>query len=218
MTQKPRAKRVMLALSAGILCMSIQAACRPLTPVAQDHTAEASTMMGYTIPDHVRRLAIWHPRTSEQTMAYGYSRLEQAAFQLKKQRAWIKIVERRTIEPLTDEQRLQVSGRIADETAMHVGRWLGADSMVLFQIEGPTWRERMLARFHEHMPPFVVSSRIISVESGEVLYHDIVTAVPIPRSGQWSDYWSDYELQPALRSALDHAVSMAIAHLEQSFR
>jgi hypothetical protein len=68
------------------------------------------------------------------------------------------------------------------------------------------------------MPPFVVSSKIISVESGEVLYHDVVTAMAIPPSGEWSDYASDYELQPALRSALDHALSVAIAHLNQSFR
>lgn len=218
MMAKSRMNRLVFGTSALVVGVWIQTACRPMPPVPVDQIAENSAMSGYTVPQHVRRLAVWYPRTSEQNMAYGYSRLEQAAFQLKKQRSWIKIVERRNIEPLTDEQRLQVSGRVADESAMHVGKWIGADSMVLFRIDGPTWRERLLARFHENMPPFVVSSRIISVESGEVLYHDIVTALPVPRSGQWGDYWSDYELQPALRSALDHAVSTAIAHLEQSFR
>jgi Curli production assembly/transport component CsgG len=174
-------------------------------------------MMGFPVPQHVRRLAVWYPRTWEQDVAYGYSRLEQAAFQLKKQRSWIKIVERRNIEPLTDEQRLQVSGRVADDSAVRVGKLLGADSMVLFRIEVPSWRDRMLARFYGRMPPVVVSSKIISVESGEVVYHDLVTAIPAPPSGKWEDYASDYELQPALRSALDHALSVAIAHLNQSF-
>ena len=151
-------------------------------------------------------------------MAYGYSRLEQAAFQLKRQRSWIKILERRNVEPLTDEQRFQLSGRISDDSAVRVGKWLGADSMVVFRIEGPTWRERLLARMYGKMPPFVVSSKIISLESGELLYHDIVTAVPVPPSGEWSDYASDYELHPALHSALDHALSLAIVHLHQSFR
>jgi hypothetical protein len=160
---------------------------------------------------------VWYPRTWEQDVAYGYSRLEQAAFQLKKQRSWIKIVERRNIEPLTDEQRLQVSGRVADDSAVRVGKLLGADSMVLFRIEVPSWRDRMLARFYGRMPPVVVSSKIISVENGEVLYHDLVTAMPVPPSGKWGDYASDYELQPALRSALDHALSVAIEHLNQSF-
>lgn len=151
-------------------------------------------------------------------MVYGYSRLEHAAFQLKKQRAWIKIVDRHNMESLTNEQRLQVSGRVADDSAVRVGKWLGADSIVIFRIDGPTWRERLLARFHDKMPPFVVSSKIISVESGEVLYHDIVRALPVPPSGKWDDYASDYELQPALRSALDRALSLTIDHLTQSFQ
>jgi hypothetical protein len=175
-------------------------------------------MISAPVPQHVRRLAVWYPRTFEQDVTYGYSRLEQAAFQLKKQRSWIKIVERRDIQLLTDEQRLQLSGRIGDDSAVRVGRWLGVDSMVLFRSEGPSWRERLLARFYGKMPPFVVSSKIISVESGEVLYHDIVTAMAVPSSGEWNDYASDYELQPALRSALDHALSVAIVHLHQSFR
>ena len=58
-----------------------------------------------------------------------------------------------------------------------------------------------------------------SVESGEVLYHDIVTAMPVPEFGKkWSDSSIGYELQPALHAALDQALSVAIAHLNQSFR
>ena len=170
------------------------------------------------MPQHVRRLAVWYPHTWEQDVVYGYSRLEQAAFDLKKQRSWIKIVERRNIERLTDEQRLQVSGRVADDGAMGVGKLLGADSVLCFRVDVPSWRDRMLARFYGTMPPLVVSSKIISVESGEVLYQDTVVAVPTPLSGEWSDYASDYELRPALRSALEHALSAAITHLTQSFR
>jgi hypothetical protein len=68
------------------------------------------------------------------------------------------------------------------------------------------------------MPPFVVSSKIISLESGEVLYHDVVTAVPVPHFGEWSDYDSDHHLRPAMQAALDQALSTAILHLHQSFR
>jgi hypothetical protein len=128
------------------------------------------------------------------------------------------IVERRNIGPLTEEQRLQASGRVDEDSAVRIGRWLGADSLVLFRIDMPTWRDRLLARFYEKMPPFVVSTKIISVESGEVLYHDIVSAVPVPPSGEWADYASDYELQPALHAALDQALSVAIARLHRSFR
>jgi hypothetical protein len=209
---------VVLAATAAIVSLWIQTACRPLPPVAVDQTPINLAMPGPPVSQHVRRLAVWYPTTFEQEVAYGYSKLEQAAFQLKRQRSWIRIVERRNIEPLTNEQRLQLSGRVGDDTAVRVGKWLGADSMVLFRIDAPTWRERLLARFYGKMPPFVVSSKIISLESGEVLYHDIVTATPIPASGDWNDYASDYELRPALQSALDHALSLAIAHLHQSFQ
>jgi hypothetical protein len=94
-----------------------------------------------------------------------------------------------------------------------------ADSLLFFfRIDVPSWRDRLLARFDGKRPLLVVSSKIISVESGEVLYDNIVTAMPAPPSGEWSDYVSDYELQPALRFALDHALVVAIAHLNQSFQ
>lgn len=205
-------------LAVAMFSLWMLTACGPTTHVAVDQAQIVSAMSSVPVPQHVRRLAVWYPRTWEQEVVYGYSRLEQAAFELKKQRAWIKIVERRNIELLTDEQRLQVSGRVADDSAMGVGKLLGVDSVLFFRVDMPSWRDRMLARFYGRMPPIVVSSKIISVESGEVLYHDTVIAMATPLSGEWSDYASDYELQPALRSALDHALSGAIAHLNQSFR
>jgi|SRR5688572_6962641 hypothetical protein len=211
-------RMALLSAATMLVGVSLQAACRPLPPVALDDSAVSLVGEEGSVPQHVRRLAVWYPRTWEQDVSYGYTRLEQAAFQLKRQRSGIKIVERRNLDQLADEQRLQLSGRVGDDSAIRVGRWLGADSMVVFRIDGPTWRERLLARFYGKMPPFVVSSKIISLESGEVLYHDVVSAVPVPASGEWGDYGSDYELQPALHSALDHALSMAIAHLHRSFR
>jgi hypothetical protein len=136
---------------------------------------------------------VWYPSTWEQDVAYGYSRLEQAAFELKKQRSWIKIVDRRNLELLSEEQRLQVSGRVVDEGAMRVGKLLGADSLLCFRVDMPSWRDRMLARFYGRMPPLVISSKIISVESGEVLYHDVVLAMPVPSS----------PLSPALTEMID---------------
>lgn len=209
---------VSIAATVAVIGLWSQTGCRSTTPVVTDQVAIDTVMMTERVPQNVRRLAVWYPRTFEQEVTYGYSKLEQATFQLKKQRSWIKIVERRDIDQLTNEQRWQLSGRVEDDSVVRIGKWLGADSLVLFQIEGPTMRERMLARFYGRMSPFVVSSKIISVESGEVLYHDIVTAMAIPQSGEWGDYASDYELQPAMRAALDRALSLAIVHLNQSFR
>jgi hypothetical protein len=209
-----------LSVTAAVIGLALQTGCRPPTPtpVAADSTAVGLLTTDVAVPQHVRRLAVWYPRTGEQEVAYGYTRLEEATFQLKRQRSGIKILDRRNLEQLTEEQRLQLSGRVADDSAVRIGKWVGADSMVFFHIEGPSWRERLLARMYGKMPPFVVSSKIISLESGEVLYHDVVSATPVPATGEWSDYASDYELRPAIHAALDRALSSAILHLRQSFR
>jgi len=214
------AKAVLLAVV--VTGLSLQTGCRPQTPtpVAVDPSSVEleRSLTDMAVPQHVRRLAIWYPRSVEQEVAYAYSRLEEATFQLKRQRSWIKILDRRNLDQLTEEQRFQLSGRVADDSAVRVGKWLGADSMVVFRIEGPTWRERLLARMYGKMPPFVVSSKIISLESGEVFYHDVVSATPVPISGEWGDYASDNDLRPAMHAALDQALSRAILHLHRSFR
>ena len=213
-------RTVLLTVTAAIIGLALETGCRPPTPtpIAFDPAPVGLLTTDVAVPQHVRRLAVWYPRTGEQEVAYGYTRLEEATFQLKRQRSWIKIVDRRNLEQLTEEQRFQLSGRVADDSAVQVGKWLGADSMVLFRIEGPSWRERLLARMYGKMPPFVVSSKIISLESGEVLYHDVVSATPVPGTGEWGDYASDSELRPAMHAALDQALSSAILHLRQSFR
>ena len=210
----------LMAALAAVLAASLETGCRPPTPtpVALDPTALDPMATDPAVPQHVRRLAVWYPKAGEQDLAYGYSRLEEATFQLKRQRSWIKIVDRRNLDQATEEQRFQLSGRIGEDSAVKIGQWIGADSMVVFRIDGPSWRERLLARMYGKMPPFVVSSKIISLESGEVLYHDVVSASPVPGSGDWSDYGSDYELRPALQAALDQALTSAILHLRRSFR
>src|SRR5215510_3616826 len=97
-------KRSVVLAGAAIISLWMQTACRPMPPVAVDQTPTSLAMPAPSVPQHVRRLAVWYPSTFEQEVAYGYSRLEQAAFQLKRQRSWIRIVERRNIEPLTNEQ------------------------------------------------------------------------------------------------------------------
>ena len=145
-----------LTATAVMLSMSLVTGCRPPTPVAVDPLTLELMTTDMPVPQHVRRLAVWYPKASEQDLAYGYSRLEEATFQLKRQRSWIKIVDRRNLDQMTEEQRFQLSGRVADDSAVRVGKWIGADSMVLFRIEGPTWSERLLARMHGKKPPFVV--------------------------------------------------------------
>ncbi len=198
-----------------VVNLFIQVACRAAPPT---NDVKSRTLPTSSIPLTVNRLAIWYPRTSEKELAYGYARLTQAVYQGKKHRPWLKILERRDIEVINNELGLHLGGRVTDGTAISIGKWLGADSVAFFQIEGPTWRERMLARIQETMPPFTVLSKIISVESGEVLYHDIVAFQPVPQTGKWDDYTRDYEVQTALQPALNHALTVAVERLERSFQ
>jgi len=200
-----------------VVNLFIQVACRA-APRTNDVKSTTSLSSVASIPVTVNRLAIWFPRTSEKEVAYGYARLTQAVFQGKKHRPWLKILERRDIGVVRNELDLQLSALVSDETAMSIGRWLGADSVALFQIESPSWRDRIFARMYEFMPPITVLSKVLSVESGEILYHDIVTSHPVPPLGHWEDYRSDSDVQVGLKPALDQALRIAVERLEQSFQ
>jgi hypothetical protein len=195
----------------------VHIACQAASPVP-DVSSTTPLNAVASLPLTVNRLAIWYPRTSEKEVAYGYARLAQAVFQGKKHRPWLKILERRDIGVVNHELDLHLTGRVADETAISIGRMLGADSVALFQIESPTWRDRVFARMYETIPPITVLSKVLSVESGEILYHDIVASHPLPSSGRWDGYTSDSELQIGLKSALDQALTDAVEHLERSFQ
>src|SRR4029077_16541056 len=92
MAARPRRKRVaFLAATAVLFSLWMQPACRPPPHLAVEQAPVDSGSGGFPVPQQVRRLAVWYPRPWDQDVAYGYRRLEQAAFQLKTQRSWIKI-------------------------------------------------------------------------------------------------------------------------------
>jgi hypothetical protein len=77
---------------------------------------------------------------------------------------------------IVSEQRFQVGGLVSDESAVRIGQMLGVDSVLIYRIDGPTLRDRFFARQLHDLPPVTISSKIIRVESGEVVYHNVVTA------------------------------------------
>ena len=92
-----RTRYVVHAVAAVLLASSL-IACR-LSPSGSvvnpsDHVVEEPD----PVPSHITRLAIWYPSTEDRDTAYSYMKLEQAAFQLKKRRSGIRVVERRDLE------------------------------------------------------------------------------------------------------------------------
>jgi len=141
----------------------------------------------------------------------AYAQLAGATIQFKASRPWLRIVERFDLPIIHSEQRFQLSGAVSDETVLGVGRLLGVDSVLLYQIEGPNVRDRILAKMYGELPPFTVTSKVIRVESAEVVYHNVVT-VPVMHDN------SDNFLQPLSQVALDRGIAQTIADLQHAFR
>lgn len=130
----------------------------------------------------------------------------------------MRIIDRFNLQAVLDEQRFQSSGVVSDETAIRLGHLLGVDSVLLYRVEGPTWRDHVLARSGIDLPPFVVTSKIIRVESAEVVFHNVVT-IPIEGPGERPfSLFREAQMSPTVREALDRGIAQTIADLQHAFR
>lgn len=194
-----------------LLAVLITLGCQAGAPRSGDPTILSTVPSSLQVPVTVERLAILYPKAQSRELMDAYARLAGASFRLKESRPWLRIIERFDLPLIHGEQRFQMSGAVSDETALRVGRLLGVDSVLLYRIEGPTVRDRLLGRMYGGMPPYTVTSKVIRVESAEVLYHNVVT-VPIPASDE------DDHRQPLFRAALRHGIAQTIADLQHAFR
>ncbi len=193
--------------------------CYLPTPPAAPVSATARGLPPlFTVPPDVQRLAVLYPKTSDRELMDAYIRLEGAAFQLKAQRPSLRIIERFHLATVLDEQRFQLGGAVSEESAIRLGRLLGVDSVLIYRIEGPTLRERLWARHHEDLPPYTVTSKIIRVESAEVVFHNVVTA-RVEQSDGWSVASADsQDFQRLGRAALERGIAETVANLRLAFQ
>jgi hypothetical protein len=167
-----------------------------------------------TIPGTVERLAVLYPHSSDRHILHAYRQLYGAVFQIKEHRPSLKIVERLDLESIMGEQHLQLNGMVSDSTAVRLGRILGADAILLYYIDGPTVREQAVARLEGQAPPFVLTSKIMKVENGEILYLNVVTA-PVEK---WDTDISFFSIAPHLQQALDRGVGQTVMDLKRAFQ
>ena len=113
----------------------------------------------------------------------------------------------------------EVSLNEINQDAVRVGRLLGVDSVLIYFIQGPTLRDRMFVKNPENVSPVMVTSKIIRVESAEVLFHNVVTA-PIVGQGMGAGavFSRQSSLRPLVREALERAVTQTISDLTHAFR
>jgi hypothetical protein len=170
-----------------------------------------------TIPVDVQRIAVFYPRSSNSDFLEAYQRLEGATFQLKVLRPTLKVVDRFHLLAVITEQRLQNAGAVADDSAVRVGHLLGVDSVLLYSIDGPTLRDRLFAHVPSQVRPITVTTKIIRVESAEIVYLNVVTA-RMDDGERWdwspSDNW-DY--QQLSRAALERGIIQTVSDLQRAF-
>jgi hypothetical protein len=169
------------------------------------------------IPAGVQRMVVVYPRGGSPEWSSAYSRLEEAAFQLKTFRPNLRIIDRSHMPAIVAEQRFQVGGLVSEESAVRIGRMLGVDSVLIYRIDGPTLRDRFFARQHRDLPPVTVTSKIILVESAEVVYHNVVTARADETEGSGWSLSDHVDYQRWSREAVDRGVMQTVFDLHRAF-
>lgn len=205
--------------SIGLLFLPLLIGCDIAAPHTRHPLGVWNTVpSSIQVPITIERLAILYPKTYNRIVMDAYARLEGAAFQLKEERPRLRIVDRFHLPTIMDEQRLQLGGTVSEQTAISVGRLLGVDSVLLFNIEGPTVRDHTIARFTGDLAPFTLTSKIIRVESAEVVFHNVVTSRVETFGGWMPPVFSDSHMPPVVRAAVDRGVAQTIADLRHAFR
>ena len=211
-------RRGSVVQSVGILSIAVlMASCSNVTtqtpPVLGFHSAPPML----PIPTNVQRMVVLYPRGEAPEWSSAYRRLEGAAFQLRAFRPNLRIIDRSHIPVIVAEQRFQVGGLVSEESAVRIGQMLGVDSVLIYRIDGPTLRDRFLARTHRDLPPVIITSKIIRVESGEVVYHNVVTArVDETEESGWS-LSDNLDYQRWSREAVDRGVIQTVDDLCHAF-
>ena len=204
-------------LTIVLILLFVLPACETL-PTTQAQSVWNTAPLSLQVPFDVERLAVLYPKTYNRELMDAYARLESAAFLLKEQRPFLRIVERFDLPAIRVEQSFQLTGAVSDETAVSVGRLLGVDSVLFYLIQGPTVRDRVLAKLYGELAPYTVVSKIIRVESAEVVYHNVVTAPVVRGNESLSSFVSDFQQESSFRAALENGIARTIADLKHAFR
>jgi hypothetical protein len=159
-----------------------------------------------------------YPQSSIREYSEAYRRLEGAVFQLKVSRSNLTLVDRINVPTLTQELRFQHGGAVAEDTATRIGHLMGVDSVLLYAIEGPTLRDRITARRLNQVRPITITTKIIRVESAEVVYLDVVTAKM--QDHGYGDRWffDNPDYAQLTREALERSIQQTVVDLERAFQ
>ncbi len=213
MARQGLAAQLMRILAMAVLVVSCAHATSQTTPTFR-FSSEPPLL---PIPADVQQMAVLYPREGTPEWSSAYGRLEGAAFHLKTFRPNLRIIDRSHMRAIVSEQRFQVGGLVSEDSAVRIGKMLGVDSVLIYRIDGPTLRDRFFARRHRDLPPVTITSKIIRVESGEIVYYNVVTAhVDDTEESGWS-LSDNVDSQRSSREALDRGIMQTVYDLQRAF-
>lgn len=208
----------MLFIQAGVIIGVLSGMLGCQSESSQVMPSSVSSAAPFPIPRDVLRIAVLYPKSVSSEMTDAYNRLEEATFGLKAVRPNLKFVDRLYLPVVLEEHRFQLTGSVADESAVRLGRVWGVDTVLIYRINGPSMRDRMWARSHRDLPPVTVTSKMIRVESAEVLYLNIVE-IEIEESTSWGEsFWNRTEYQRLSREAMERGIVQTVSDLRQALK
>lgn len=154
-----------------------------------------------SIPAHVQYLAVFHPNVSVRSIADGYLRLEGIVFRLRDLRPALHILERQQLDHLLLVQQQELRAGLIEERALRVARLLGLDALVFFEIHS--------YRNDPEAAQITITSKLVNLESGEVLFQSVV----LSRAGRTPGTVERW----ATQLALDQAIAQTASDLQHAF-
>lgn len=208
----------MFAAGAFIMLAIAMVGCRNVNPSVPQTVTVSNSWPALTVPADVQRIAVFYPQSSNRDFSEAYHRLEGAVFQLKVYRSKLKVVDRFNLPTVITELRFQHGGAVTDDSALRMGHMLGVDSVLLYSIDGPTLRDRFMARRLSQVRPITITTKIIRVESAEVVYHDVVIAKMEDKG--YEDRWlfDNMDYQQLSREALERTIKQTVVDLQRAFQ
>jgi hypothetical protein len=114
------------------------------------------------------------------------AQLDYAVAAIRALRPELVFVDRESLDKVTDELKLQYSGRFDDETTKRVGRMVGADTLLIYRILRLIRPRASLVRSDGGAVTGGIDIQLIQVETGTSLFRQTVTAntaFPPPNAG-----------------------------------
>ena len=140
--------------------------------------------------------------------------VQQGLFNLKKLYKRMRIIDRADIKQILEEQILQSGGLVAESTAVKLGKMAGVQTILTYQIQTTPDAELELIRARGGTISSSISAKLISVETGEVLFQTTTfdhRQIDLPQN-HGRDQWSEVKMWRI--QGIENAGEQAMADFE----